>query len=397
MKSVYYSIFLFMLCFLTSCQNDKKIPAANSFLATADTLIISTEKQKGGGLFSLGVTPIAFKNLTESFSNDIILSTEIEDIKHSYFDTDLKQKDNFYVIIIKGTKNGEPVFIVDENNNKNLTDDKVRAFKKIAWFSSENLIPCSYSKRVGNEIVIDSSWLKIGTIYGDLQYGRSDHVSGTFTIDNNSFEISIAAPRNMSFSYNIDPQLVLKNDRGNIKDTITHRDKIMLGEFVKLDETYYKFQSITDDGTTVTLVKENNFTSKKGTQAGMIAPEFEVVTTKKDTIRSADLPNTTTLLVNSCGCSGLEDSVTVFEEIAETYKDLNVFRIDSNIKQTSDVWQIDMENEANKTFYKIYRKEYCSVICYVIGKNNRILDKFESMDWQSTLPEILAREDASTP
>ena len=48
-----------------------------------------------------------------------------------------------------------------------------------------------------------------------------------------------------------------------------------------------------------------------------------------------------------------------------------------------------METAFNRDMYDNYRSAYCSRICYVIGTDSRIIDKFTVTDWKSALPGII--------
>ncbi|MBL4642797.1 MAG: hypothetical protein JKY44_04310 [Flavobacteriaceae bacterium] len=52
-------LLLFVFMYIMSCQNKQNI--INHFSATNDTLVIRTVKQKGNGLFQLGVGGVKFK------------------------------------------------------------------------------------------------------------------------------------------------------------------------------------------------------------------------------------------------------------------------------------------------------------------------------------------------
>jgi len=73
-------------------------------------------------------------------------------------------------------------------------------------------------------------------------------------------------------------------------------------------------------------------------------------------------------------------------------KNIHILRLDSKIENGSDGLQIDMEEKFNEEIYNKYRNEYCSRMCYVIGKNNRIIDKFPTKDWRSNLPKHINSE-----
>lgn len=389
MKTIFKIILITIFVFSLGCQNKEKV--ANKFSSLNDTLIIRTKKEKGNGLFQLGATnSLNFKDTIEKFPYSIHYPKNIQGIKRLLFQPDFKEKQHFYVDILKGVKDGKNVFVVDENNNKNLSDDSIRIFDKIKWYSSENLIKCKYDISNGKQIVKDSSWLKIGTSNNNLFIGRSEHLIGEFSIDDENYELGIVEFRNaISFTYGFDSELALLSYIGNKKDSIYNRDLLKLGELLNLNDKFYRFKSISNNGEYITLVKEGNFDNEIGTQTGMIAPSFKVVTVAGDTISSPSLHNKVTVIANSCGCGGDKKSTQAFYDIKNTFKNINVLHIDSKIEKESDGTHIDVENDFNKDFYNIYRKQYCSRICYIIGKNNRIVDKFNIMDWKTILPKLI--------
>lgn len=388
MKPIHYSFFIVLISFFTSCQQ-QKTTTPNHFSSSADTLLIQTTKQKGDGIFQIGAVENPFIDVTSEFPHKIIYPKELTTVQRSLFIRNLEEKQLYYVDIIKGNLNGKAVFIVDENNNKDLTDDSIYPVTEMEWDSHKNLVKCKYTILDKGKKLSDSSWLKIGLSNKHLSVGRSDHVQGTFTIDSHSFQLVAAAPFSLSFLYNIHPQLALIQHKNTKKDTILNRDLLKLGEYLKLDGTYYKFHSISKTGAEITLIKEKSFDTKIGLQTGMIAPEFTAVTTENDTIRSINLHDKITVIANSCGCGGDKVSTQAYFDMQEAYQNIHMLRVDSKIKKQDYGLHIDVNTNFNKDFYNKYRGQYCSRICYVIGENNRILDKFIISDWKIALRNIL--------
>lgn len=380
---------LLTLLFLVGCQNKKNI--VNQFSSYNDTIVIETQKQKGSGLFQLGAGKLQFKNTSEIFSYAVKYPNDLENLKHHQLKVDFREKKEFNIDIIKANKDNQQVIIVDENNNNDLTDDSIRPYEKFNWNSTENLIKCEYSIFNGKEIVKDSSWLRIGKLNNMFFLGKSEHLLGEFQIDNEEYKIGIIETRNsLSFTYGVNSELTLLSNLGVEKDSISKRDLLKLGEFLNLNGQYYRFEKISNNGELITLVKEKNFMNKIGTQLGMIAPPFEVVTIFGDTIRSSDLNNKITVIANSCGCGGDKKSTDAFYEMEKLFGNkMNILHVDSNIEKPDIGTHIDSEEKFNKDFYNNYRKEYCSRICYVIGKENRIIDKFNVNDWSNILPKII--------
>ncbi|KAB8154050.1 hypothetical protein EZY14_006335 [Kordia sp. TARA_039_SRF] len=390
MKSTHYFLLLFFGILHCSCTEVVNV-CQNNFSSTADTLTIQTVKQKGDGVFEIGANTSIFKKVDSVFPYRILYPKGITKMERSYFTTDFTEKRPFYVDIVKGMKDGKEVFIVDENNNKDLTDDTIHPLEEMEWFSNQNRIQCEYNYFDGSEVKQKTSWLKIGTSFNSLLIGRSDHVTANITIDRKSYKIAAADPMNLSFTYDIHPKLVVISTT-NKEEKSAHRDLLSLGEFAAFDDVYYKFHNISKDGSSITLIRENNFPEKIGTQVGMIAPEFTVITTENDTLKSNDLHNQTIVIANSCGCGGDTASTHAFFQMQEFYKNIHILRVDSNIKETNKGFQIDVENDSNKDFYNTYRKKYCSRICYVIGKNRQIIDKFSVTRWKIAMDK-LAKED----
>jgi len=125
----------------------------------------------------------------------------------------------------------------------------------------------------------------------------------------------------------------------------------------------------------------------------MIAPSFICITISGDTINSDHLHDRTIVIVNSCSCGGDTESTKAFYDIETQYKEkLWVIRLDSRIEKTNTGFQIDVDDEFNKDMYLKYRNMYCSRICYVINRDNRVLDKFPVSSWTSNLKTDLKRQ-----
>jgi len=385
-KIVIYSTLLFSLI---SCHKNKIVQ--NQFSSLSDTILIKTKKVKGSGLFDLGYGSIEFKDTSDTFSNSIKYPTDIKNLKRFQLKTDFKETKDYNVEILLGNRNGKQVFVVDENNNKDLTDDTIRECEKIIWSSPPEILKTEYLISNGQQIVKDSSWLCIGNSNGRILLGKREHLIGEFSIDDENFEIGIVEPRNpMSFSYGFFPDIAVLANFGIKKDSINYSDLLQYGEVLNLNNKYYRFDSISNNGDLITLVQDNEFLTKIGTQKGMIAPSFRVITTSGDTLKSSDLNNKFTVVANSCGCGGDKESTQSFYYIEKALGgSINVLHVDSGMKKSDVGIHIDSEEEFNKEFYDNYRKEYCSRICYVIGKDNRIVEKFNINEWENLLPKII--------
>jgi hypothetical protein len=386
-----FIIILSIVLVTHGCRFDKNKP--NHFSSSDDTLTIRTEKRKGDGLFSLGATLISLSDTTERFEHSVIYPKQLTNIKRMEMPVDFKAKPIYYVDFITGMINNEEILVVDENNNKDFSDDSIRTLKQLKWRSLEDLIKCKYSMSNGHEIVIDSSWLRIGKWRDDLWGGRSEHLIADFTLDKENYKVGVIDTRLFGFFYGIYPEAAILSHNTEIKDTIYQKDILQIGEFLNLDGFYYRFEKVNNNGEFITLIKEPNFDKIIGTQVGMIAPDFTCKTVSGDTIFSSILHDRIMIIANSCGCGGDSISTQAYYDMKKEFgNDIYIFRLDSKIDSRLDGLQIDVNEKINSDIYKKYRNEYCSRLCYVIGKNNRILDKFPVDKWKSNIAGYLNQD-----
>lgn len=389
-------IALINLGLLFSCQKNQETAIVNNqFNKSQDTLRIKMKKVKGMGLFGGGLAPKQFKDISEVFTNKVTYPEGIESLQRHEMIVDFKPElDTTYVDILKGSKDGVPIFIVDENNNKDFRDDPVRELKKIVWGSKPKLVPCTYEIFNGKKMVRDSSWLRIGDNFGSVLIGKNEHHLAEFSIEGESFSIATSEPlTGSSFAYlMIAPKISIFSKLGIKKDSIGERDVLNLGEVLDFNGKFYRFDNITNDGSYVTLVKDQPLATKTGTQVGMKAQDFSVVSTKGEALTSQQLKDKITVVANSCRCGGDIESMQAVADIKETFGDqIHVLQIDNAIRESLKTYQIDTETKENKAFNDVYRKAYCSRIVYVIGKDQRLLDKFKVNDWKQYLPELISQ------
>jgi len=379
------------LIILQGCGNHKN--GINRFSPSNDTLVIRTQKQLGDGLFGNGVAPIHFKDTNDTFPYAIVYPKHLPISKRFQIWTEIKADNSNFVDGIAGIKDGVKIFVLDENNNRDLTDDSIRNFEEIKWKTNSGLIKCSYMISNGKQMVKDSSWVRIGNSMNGLSYGRSEHLKANFSIGKESYQISAndfwsAA----SFAYSTTTEIALTGEGHVLKDSLPEKDKLKVGEYLKLGTQYYRFDNISNNGEYITLIKENHFKSKIGAQVGMLAPAFKAITVDGDTIDSKKLHDKPIIIANSCGCGNDTISTEAYYAIKKMYGNkAYVLRLDSKIRNNPEGMQIDMEEAFNKDIYDKYRGTYCSRICYVINKNSRMIDKFTITDWKSALPALLSK------
>lgn len=399
----------------------------NHFNSFSDTLIVKTEKIRGYGILQEeGAGSIDFNDTTERFDYPVVFPKGITDIKLAWqpvdfkpfgFDNMKKSKSDYLPIFLKsnfpkkidtlnipsikdnsicimaGKRGNDKIFIVDENNNKDFRDDSVRLTQKMDWKTTTKLIKCRYKIYNGKSMVEDSSWVNIGLgRNNDLLFFVSHHLESTFSIKNQIYTIGVIES-NSGFCFD-EPILALLAQNGIKKDTLTESELLKKGEYLKLNDTYYRFDDVSNDGKYATLIKENNFKSKIGTQVGMLAPDFNCKSIEGDFISFNDYKGKVLLLVNVSACWSPISSYKCYKDLTEAYSDkFEILCLDkspvalgNNIKELKLSGKFVDVNE-NKMI-EAYRPDFCSRTCFLINPGGRIVDKFEIFDWKSKLAQV---------
>jgi peroxiredoxin len=420
MKTTLFFI-LFSAIVGSSCNKD--IDKVNYFSSENDTLIIKTEKVKGVGMFPAGAGQINFKDTTERYEYPVIFPKNITGIKLAlrYIDNkpfqfkNLKENNSDYMMtfldenfpgkidtsnipsikenticIMSGKQGNENVFIVDENNNKDFRDDSVRFYYKMDWHTTDQLIKCKYKIFDGEKVNIDSTWINIGELRGRLWFFVSHHLVSTFSVDNQKYQVGLVDDQS-NFCFD-EPILALISENGVMKDSLLKSELLNKGEYLKLGDSYFKFEDISNDGKLITLVKERDVSNKIGTQVGFIAPSFKSQTISGDSISSSDYKGKYLLLVNITACWSPVMSYKYFKELTEKYASkLDIIGIDNspsfleqNIKDLNLTGTFIIA-EINPSIQNNYREDFCSRTCFLINPQGRITDKFEISDWKKAL------------
>jgi hypothetical protein len=407
---------LITILIIPGCSRSSK--ELNQFPESIDKLLIKTEQEKGLGLmYYLGaIHELNFEDSARyevqapsdlsntKFANELIdymilgyqrtIAAGDKDNKfykklilESKIDTSnlLSYKDNS-ICILEGVRGNDTIFITDQNNNKDFRDDTIRFWKEIDPYSNENLIKVDYLIYNGKEYVTGANWINIGLWGGTRHYFVSQYYTASFSIGNSKYVVEVSIPENR-FNFN-NPKIALVNDNGIVKDTIPESEIISIGEVVKLKEGYYRFLDLTNDGSYLTLIKEDDFDSMVGIQAGMNAPDFTVISINNDTINLKALLDKPVLIANISGCT--PRSYDIYTDIIEKCAGrINIIGIESGISKVIEGVLIDVEMPVNKDIYNKYRKAYSDYKCYLIGLDGKIIDKFDIFNWQSALSPFL--------
>ncbi len=355
-----------------------------------DTLVLETRRVPGGGLLHNGMGQLLFSDTVGLFPYPVRYPEGIKELRGSRVAVDLSTKSGDYIDVVTGRREGKEVFVVDQNDNHDFRDDPVRPLLAVDW-AADQTIPVRILVPGGDKPYADTSWLRIGISRDDVLYGRNEHLTTETAIGGHRYQFGVTdQPSIGHFVYGLEPELVVLATDGNARDTVLRQDRVRLGEYVTLVDGYYRFDSITHDGGTITLVLDEHAASAIGNQAGMLAPEFKAVTTAGDTLYGGGASDRPTVIANSCGCGGDVESTQAFQDIRRAYGDkIYALRIDSEIRGQPDGWNVDIENPFNDELYNSFRQTFCSRIGYLLGQDGRILERFDIMQWHIALAEHL--------
>ena len=419
------ALVLLLTAFVGCSKPANKIPR---FSSNQDTLLIATKLHKGAGKFERIFGPLRFNEISE-LSYPVKLPSNLTDIKHTFQTVDynvswynkhkndkelelppfiieaildntldttqVPSEEQNQIDIISGIRDSVQVFVLDENNNQDLTDDSIRVYQPMNWHSNENLIKSIFHRYNGEKIVKDSTWIKVGTLGTNsmLFLGVAKYVTAEFYLNDQFYQLG-TADFQTSYTY-WDPTFILLREGSVVKDSVYLKDILYPNEFVRLNNKYYRIHKVSKYGDYVTLIKEQDFSSQTGTQLGIKAPDFTAISTTGDTIISTSMNDKPMLIANSCGCGGDIRSLDAYDEMNKQYGNrAYMINIDTGERglDTEEGIYIDREDENNINLVNHFRRRYCSRVCYVIDVNYTVIDKFEITDWKDVLPKILGSQ-----
>lgn len=408
------NLILIALIVLVGCSND--FQNSNSFTSQDDTLILKSTKTKGDGLYYSGGSYTDFMDSLEWKKNEYFkeytfnklkLPENIKEIELGFlmlmFDT-LKyynietnkiihqtnlMPNNQVIPFIKGLNDTTEVFVIDENDNLDLTDDELRYFSEFESVTDDELILCKYNIEKDFKQCVDSGWKRVGkNDKGIICDGTSQHLNVVLRVDGKQYQIAVNDENSNSFSF-FRPIMYLVEEEGHKYDSLLMKNIVNVGEFIKLGEQYYKFHKLYNGCGTIVLIKEANFDKLVGTQVGMKTPEFNCMRLNEDTINVLNLYKEKPLLIaNISAC--FEESYELIKDLAQKCNgDLNILVLNygDDFSKANNI--VDVRNEYNIDVYNLFRKSYSSYDCYLIGTNGRILDKFDIFDWEVNLSKYI--------
>ncbi len=398
---------ILLLLLLASCQSEEPVPPGH-FSSTQDTLVLSSTKVRGNGLFMIGAGRFPFRDTTDEVIQEwldypIQYPDGVDSLKVGFslitfnpfrylgeavdtFSGYNKDKSNT-IVAMSGKLAGEEIYIFDQNHNQDLRDDSIRTLNELQWKPSENIIRCEYTVEKNGEEQIDSSWFHIGKLRGTPWSYTSQHALSTLFIDDYEYQIGVVDANSSSFDF-FRPQIAILTDGEVDRDTLLLRDYISKDEYLKLGAFYYKFEDFYNGDGTIVLVRDPDFDQKVGVQIDALAPDFEFVSLGLDTFSKGDFDKDFLLIANFSGCT--RRSYDVFEGlVAADIDNLSIVGLESGLSVDLGGITLDVEDPFNEDIYKKYRNWYSSYDSYLIDKEGRIVDKFSIFDWEDHLKDYI--------
>lgn len=406
-KPLLFSAILLLLS--TSCQYEEAVPSGD-FSSTQDTLILSSIKLRGTGLFLVGAGRFTFRDTTDELIQDwlnypIQYPDGIDDIKVGFRiiafrpfrywgdaqpvgDSLGYNKDKSNTIIaMSGKLEGKEIYIFDQNNNEDFRDDSIRTLSPLDWAPSEDLILCQYTVERNEETRLDSSWFRIGKLRGDPWSYTTQYMKSTFSIDGYEYQLGVVDYNSSSFDF-FSPRIAILAEGEMERDTLLLRDYYEIDENLKLGKFYYKFEDFYSGDGTIVLVKEPNFDKKVGVQIDALAPNFEFVSFEGDTLSKDDFEEDFLLITNFSGCT--QRSYDVYQDLlAADIDNMAIIGLESGLSVNLGGITLDVENPFNEDMYEKYRNWYSSYDSYLIDREGRIVDKFSIFNWKIHLKDYI--------
>lgn len=402
---------------------------ANVSSLLSDTLILPTEKLEGVGMFetlhySLSLNKLIDENELQKISpsdiKDIKFASDQVDMKVSWFER-LKEDQHEYletfleenyptnidtsnlpseiensIRIIVGKKGSDRVYVVDQNNNGDFRDDRIRKITKEYADVFSEPIKCKYAIYNGKKLVQDSSWIKVKFSANTIDYSVSQHLESRFFHEGQEYTVEVInGPPYARMAFD-SPTIAITAMNGIKKDSLLLSERYEIGEYLKFGDTYYEFANVTNDGKFITLIKEKDVSDKIGTQVGFIAPEFSGVTTIGDSVSLSKYKGATLLIVNVSACYSPKMSYEYYKDLSSKYLDaIDILVID----ESPNALQVNIDHlnltgnfiisKQNPTLKQSYREDFCSRVCYLIDSTGHIQDKFQISNWEERLSKYI--------
>lgn len=235
--------------------------------------------------------------------------------------------------------NGELKIKVDKNNNYDFSDDEYFTLpEKIAgqnfWgrYTDLNPFEVEYENFKDGNIHKLKTWIYID--YSEPMYyskkekynpiilyiGFAEHRSGEFIVNGLKYKIAVKSDR-ATYRMNSKIKLWRENDDSELNPL---QAEIAINGFLQIENQYYRFSSVTSDGSEIILIKDRTVLERGGNQVGFKAINFISKTLSGKTIELDKLKgNYVYLDFWGTWCSPCREEIPILKSIYSEYQNEN--------------------------------------------------------------------------
>ena len=242
---------------------------------------------------------------------------------------------NSFIHGVIGKYNGQESYIIDENNNLDLTDEEIITISD----SINQTHKIVFERFISNKTVLDTVTINVltpkldknGALKG-LNFKYCEYRVGNFIIDNEMVEIKLYPGR--WYLYHKEPKIAISSPEGN--------QALSVNQYFKHKDSYYQILNIDKKGYTFTIKEHSTEETPNSNQVGYFVPDFKI----SDSLQLSDLKGSYVYLYFwNIDCGACEFGLpTKYKKLnQEKYKDLEVVLI-SVAKPTATEKFLDENN-----------------------------------------------------
>jgi len=294
---------------------------------------------------------------------------------------------------------GELRIKIDKNNNYDFSDDEYFSLpQKIPgqnfWGRYSDLRPfeVNYEYYDGKSIKNANTWIYVD--YSEPMYysksekpypialviGFAEYHLGEFSINGKKYWAAVKSDR-ATFRGNYKIKLWSENDTPN---NLTSQAEVSRNGFIKIEDIYYRFDSVNTNGSEITLIKDRSVLEMGGNQVGLNAINFVSKSISGNVIELDKLRgNYVYLDFWGTWCSPCREEIPKLKSLFEEYKNTNFVIIGIANDDIESLRKFIEENEVQ--WQQIIQSEDKSIISdysvtgypttFLIDPDGKIIDK----------------------
>ena len=234
---------------------------------------------------------------------------------------------------------GELRIKVDKNNNYDFSDDEYFTLpEKLPgqnwWgrYSDKLPIEVSYEFYDGRSIKNAKTWIYIDyfiTMYNSTQdkpnpivltFGFAEHRLGEFIVNGVKYNIAVKSDR---ATYQTNSRIIMWRENEDLESNST-KSEIAINGFLQIEDQYYRFDSVTTNGSEIVLVKDRSVLDRGGNQVGLKAINFVSKTLSGDVIELDKLKGKYVYLdFWGTWCAPCQEEIPILKSIYSEYQNEN--------------------------------------------------------------------------